>query len=116
MSILLYFFQAESFVPILLQRKASQIRFETKNWAIHSKLDERKFDLSKFSFFLLCTAWHLRKENILTTYFLRPFEMLAYEPMLLLLTIYTAFVYGILYLLFSAVSIRLYHVKSLNPS
>jgi len=30
----------ETFAPVLLQRKAARLRQETKDWAIHSTLDE----------------------------------------------------------------------------
>jgi len=81
----------ESYVPLILSQKAKKIRFETKNWAVHAKMDEQQFSA----------------EKILTVYILRPLKMLATEIMLLLLTIYTALVYGILYLLFSSVPLEM---------
>jgi len=84
-------FLDESYVPLLLSRKAKKIRYETKNWAVRSKMDENPLTL----------------ERILTVYVTRPIKMLATEPVLLLLTIYTSLVYGILYLLFGAVPIEM---------
>ena len=46
MGILLFFFLRESYVPYLLQKKAAKIRYETKNWAVRSKLDEREFSMT----------------------------------------------------------------------
>lgn len=74
----------ETYVPVLLKRKANRLRFETKNWALHSKLEETPVDIKGF----------------IVKYLSRPFLMLCLEPILLLLTIYISFIYGFIYLLF----------------
>jgi len=79
-------FVPETYAPVLLQRKAKKIRFETQNWAIHSAADERKVDF----------------HDIVTRYLLRPFAMLLKEPILVLLTLYMCLIYGLIYLLFEA--------------
>ncbi|KAI9742530.1 MAG: hypothetical protein M1818_003670 [Claussenomyces sp. TS43310] len=76
----------ETFVPRLLTLKARRLRFETKNWALHSQQEETPVDMKVF----------------VVKYLTRPFQMLFQEPILLLLTLYISFVYGFLYLLFSA--------------
>ena len=76
----------ETYAPVLLQRKAKKIRFATKNWAVRATFDESPIDLKK----------------IVTQYLGRPFVMLALEPILLLITLYMSFIYGIIYLLFEA--------------
>lgn len=76
----------ESYAPVLLQRRAAKRRFETKNWALHSLLDENRVQMS----------------DIVTRYLSRPIMMLVLEPILLLISIYLAIVYGILYLFFFA--------------
>lgn len=76
----------ETFVPRLLTLKARRLRYETKNWAIHSQQEETPVDVKVF----------------VVRYLTRPFQMLFQEPILLLLTLYISFVYGFLYLLFSA--------------
>ena len=76
----------ESYAPVLLQRKASRRRFETRNWALHAPLDEQP----------------VRLHDIVHRYLFRPWKMLALEPVLFLLTIYISLVYGILYLFFTA--------------
>jgi len=91
MLIIIAFTLKESYVPLLLSQKAKKMKYETKNWAIHSKMDEQQFSIS----------------NILTVYAIRPLKMLVSEVMLLLLTIYTSLVYGILYLLFSSVPLEM---------
>jgi len=70
----------ESYAPVLLSRRARKIRFQTKNWAIHAKADEKEVDF----------------QEIFHHYLLRPFIMLALEPILILITIYMGFIYGFL--------------------
>jgi DHA1 family multidrug resistance protein-like MFS transporter len=75
--------------PKILQQRAKRIRYDTKNWAIHSELDTREINF----------------KNTLNVYLLRPFHMLLLEPILFLVTIYMALIYGCLYLFFEAVSL-----------
>ncbi|KAK3071471.1 hypothetical protein LTR53_008552 [Teratosphaeriaceae sp. CCFEE 6253] len=74
----------ESWGPVLLQRRARKLRYATKNWAIHAPADEIEIELSA----------------ILSKYCTKPIMMLIWEPILLLITIYISFIYGILYLFF----------------
>ena len=74
----------ETYVPVLLKRKAHQLRFESGNSALHSKLEENPVDIKDF----------------LVRYLSRPFVMLCLEPILLLMTLYISFTFGIVYLLF----------------
>lgn len=37
---------SQSYVPLLLSQKAKKIRFETKNWAVRSKMDEQQVGLT----------------------------------------------------------------------
>ena len=78
------FIVPETYVPVLLTRKAQRLRYETKNWALHSKLEETPVDLKAFA----------------VKYLSRPFVMLFLEPILTILTVYLSFVYGLIYLLF----------------
>ncbi len=91
-------FCPESYAPVLLQRRAAKIRYETKNWAIHAKADERQIDL----------------REIFEKYLLRPFIMLAQEPILILITLYMAFIYGILLLFFEAYPISFQESRGWN--
>ncbi|KIM93298.1 hypothetical protein OIDMADRAFT_173323 [Oidiodendron maius Zn] len=70
----------------ILQIRAQKIRLETKNWAVHAKADESPLDI----------------HTLVSKYLLRPFTMLVQEPILLLISIYLAYIYGILYLFFEA--------------
>ncbi|KAG9513031.1 MFS general substrate transporter, partial [Aureobasidium melanogenum] len=70
----------ESHADVLLTRKASRLRQAGGNFALHAKWEE--------------TSPTLR--SLLSTYLTRPFQMLL-DPICFLLTIYTSFVYAILY-------------------
>lgn len=84
--LLALFIVPETYPPVLHQRRAARLRRETGNWAYHSFLDEHRPTASE----------------IVNKYLLRPIQMLFLEPILLLVTIYLALVYGILYLFFEA--------------
>ncbi|KKA24446.1 hypothetical protein T310_1475 [Rasamsonia emersonii CBS 393.64] len=85
----------ETYAPVLLQRKARRIRYETRNWAIHAKLGESPVD------------W----KAIVVKYLGRPFIMLVQEPILFLMTLYTSFIYGFIYLLFEAYPVSFYNQR-----
>ncbi|GAA5988009.1 hypothetical protein JCM10908_002028 [Rhodotorula pacifica] len=79
----------ETFAPVILTRKAKDLRFRTKRWALHSKHEENDFSLKHFL------------EKTVT----RPISLLFGEPMCTAICVYNSFTYGILYLMFSAVPI-----------
>ncbi|KAJ5388624.1 Citrinin biosynthesis cluster MFS transporter mrr1 [Penicillium cosmopolitanum] len=85
----------ETYSPKLLQMRAARLRRETRNWALHSFLDEHEPSMS----------------DIVYKYLLRPFQMLAMEPILICITIYLALVYGILYLFFEAYPVSFSEVR-----
>ena len=76
----------ETLAPIILQKKAARLRRETKNWALHSKLDEQPVE----------------PKALLQKYGLKPMQMIIHEPILIIFTVYISLVYGILYLIFFA--------------
>ena len=88
----------ESYAPVLLQRRAKKIRYETKNWAIRAKKDEQQIDL----------------HEIVVKYLFRPLQMLIFEPILVLVTIYMGLIYGILYLFFTAYPISFQEERGWN--
>lgn len=88
----------ETYAPVLLQRRAKKLRYETRNWALHSKADETDVNLKMLA----------RK------YLLRPYIMLFREPILLLVTLYMALIYGILYLFFEAYPIAFQEIRGWN--
>lgn len=76
----------------ILQLRAAKIRKETGNTQYHSKADEHKLTMN----------------TVIHVYLLRPFIMFVQEPILALVTAYMSFLYGIVYLLFEAVSSKLF--------
>ncbi|KAM3459311.1 hypothetical protein NHJ6243_007058 [Beauveria neobassiana] len=80
------FFLEETYAPVVLISKASELRRRTKNWGIHAKQEEIEVDL----------------RELLSKNLSRPLRLLFTEPIILLLSIYMSFIYGILYLFFSA--------------
>ncbi|KAK8017292.1 citrinin biosynthesis cluster MFS transporter mrr1 [Apiospora rasikravindrae] len=74
----------ETWGPIILQKKAKRLRYETKNWALHSKRDEAPVD----------------SRALLWKYGLKPWQMLMYEPILVAICLYNSLIYGVIYLSF----------------
>ncbi|KIW95082.1 uncharacterized protein Z519_03665 [Cladophialophora bantiana CBS 173.52] len=76
----------ETFEPVLLRRRAKERRYVTRNWALHAKAEEYPLDF----------------RTLLNKYLTKPLHMIALEPILIVVTIYMALVYGILLLTFEA--------------
>jgi len=74
----------ETYAPVLLKRRAERLRKETGDPNILTEQELFKASVSQ-----------MLKET-----FIRPFEMLATEPILLLLSMYIALIYGLLYAYF----------------
>jgi len=73
----------ETYVPVLLKKKAQRLRLQTGNWALHSKSEESPVGIKDFT----------------TRYITRPFVMLSQEPILVLMTLYVSFSFGMVYFL-----------------
>lgn len=84
--VLVLFFYQESHHPIILANKAEELRRRTGNWGIRAAHEEVNLSFREIA------------ENNLT----RPLVLLFTEPILFLVTLYVAFVYGILYLCLTA--------------
>lgn len=80
------FFLEETHHPMILVNKAKEIKKRTGNWLVHAPHDE--FELSI--------------KDIVEKNITRPIVLLVKEPIILLISIYNSFIYGILYLLLSA--------------
>jgi DHA1 family multidrug resistance protein-like MFS transporter len=83
-----FFVIPETSAARILQLRAAKMRKDTGNSQYYSKADENK----------------LTMQNVVHVYLLRPFIMFVQEPILALVTAYMSFLYGIVYLLFEAVS------------
>ena len=93
------FFQYESYPPIILVEKASELRRLTRNWGIHAKQEEVEVDLKE-----------MLSKNIS-----RPLRILFLEPIVLMVTFYMSFLYGILYLSLTAYGIVFGQVYGFSP-
>ncbi|KAF2094652.1 major facilitator superfamily [Rhizodiscina lignyota] len=93
------FFLEETYPPVILVSKAAELRRRTKNWGIHAKQEEIEIDL----------------RELLEKNFSRPLRMLVTEPIVLLISIYMAFVYGLLYLFLTAYPIVFQRIHGMNP-
>lgn len=76
----------ETHHPTILVQKAKEMRKSTNNWGIHAAHEHVELSVSEIA-----------KKTIT-----RPIKMLFTEPLLLIITIYNSFVYGILYLMLEA--------------
>lgn len=92
-------FLEETYPPVVLVQKASELRRRTLNWGIHSKQEEIEVDL----------------RELVTKNFSRPLRLLVTEPIVLLLSIYMAFIYGLLYLFLTAYPIVFQQIHGMNP-
>ena len=91
-------FLQETYPPIVLVQKASELRRRTQNWGIHAKQEEIQVDL----------------QELITKNFSRPLRLLVTEPIVLLLSIYMAFIYGLLYLFLTAYPIVFQQIHGMN--
>lgn len=92
------FLLEETYEKTLLQRRAGHIRKETGNFAIHHISEEE-----------IITFDELVKKHLLI-----PLKLLFLEPIVFLITIYTAFIYGILYLFLEAYPIVFAEKRGIN--
>jgi DHA1 family multidrug resistance protein-like MFS transporter len=91
-------FLQETYPPVILVEKAEELRRRTRNWGIHAKQEEIEVDVRE-----------LIEKN-----FSRPIKMLISEPIVLLLSLYMAFIYGILYLSLTAYPIVFQGIYGMN--
>ncbi|KAK3675629.1 hypothetical protein LTR78_004713 [Recurvomyces mirabilis] len=87
--VLAAFFQKETYGPVILVEKASQLRRLTRNWGIHAKQEEVEVDI----------------KELLSKNLSRPIRILFTEPIILIITVYMSFIYGLLYLNLTAYGI-----------
>jgi DHA1 family multidrug resistance protein-like MFS transporter len=78
--------------------KAADLRRRTKNWGIHAKQEEIEVDF----------------RELVSKNFSRPLRLLFTEPIVLLLSIYMSFIYGILYLFLTAYPLVFVGVHGFN--
>ncbi|EAL86141.1 hypothetical protein KXW29_007150 [Aspergillus fumigatus] len=96
--ILNFFFLKESYPPVILIYKAAELRRRTKNWGIHAKQEEIEIDL----------------QELLVNNFSRPLRLLVHEPLILAVTLYLSFIYGLLYCFLTAYGLVYQGVYHMN--
>ncbi|OKL58891.1 putative transporter [Talaromyces atroroseus] len=92
------FFLNETYPPVVLVEKAAELRRRTRNWGIHAKQEEIEVDFGE----------------LISKNFSRPIRILVSEPIVLLLTIYMSFIYGLLYLFMTAYPIVFQEIHGFN--
>ena len=92
-------FLEESYPPVVLVQKAAELRRRTANWGIHAKQEEIEVDL----------------RELVTKNFSRPLRLLTTEPIVFLISLYMAFIYGLLYLFLTAYPIVFQEIHHMNP-
>lgn len=91
-------FLKESYPPVVLVEKAAELRRRTKNWGIHAKQEEIEVDL----------------KELMVNNFSRPLRLLFGEPLILAVTIYLSFIYGLLYCFLTAYTVVFQGVYGMN--
>ncbi|KAJ5420578.1 hypothetical protein N7465_003097 [Penicillium sp. CMV-2018d] len=94
LAITMFFFLPETYAPVLLRQRAARLHQITGRH-YHSKLDDTRTP----------------PRQALMTALSRPWVLLFREPIVLLLSFYTAVIYGILYMLFAAYPIVFQSVR-----
>lgn len=87
MSVLTILTMRESYATVLLNKKAAKLRKETGNDKLRSKLDKG-----------------LSSKEVFVRAIVRPLKMLCLSPIVFLLSMYMAVVYGYLYLVFTTIT------------
>lgn len=91
-------FLEESYPPVILVGKAADLRRRTRNWGIHAKQEEVELDL----------------KELIVKNTSRPLRILFTEPIVLLISLYLSFLYGILYLFLTAYALVFQGVHGYN--
>jgi DHA1 family multidrug resistance protein-like MFS transporter len=94
------FLLEETYTKTILQKRAANIRKETGNFAIHHVSEEEVITF----------------KDLVEKHLLLPLKLLFLEPIVLLITIYTAFIYGILYLFLEAYPIVFAQYRGINQA
>jgi len=93
------FFLKETYAPCILTTKAIAIRKATNNWGMHAKHEEVQVDLA----------------SLLDKYFSRPLRLLLTEPIILAVTLYMSFIYGLVYALLEAYPVVFEQIHGMSP-
>ncbi|KAJ5425811.1 MFS general substrate transporter [Penicillium sp. CMV-2018d] len=92
-------FLKESYAPVVLVSKAVDLRRRTKNWGIHAKQEQIEINF----------------RELVVNHLARPLQMLFKEPLILAVTVYLSFIYGLLYCFLSAYTSIFQGVYGMSP-
>ncbi|KAJ5408665.1 hypothetical protein N7509_002548 [Penicillium cosmopolitanum] len=92
-------FLRETYAPVLLMTKAAEMRRQTNIWGIHAKQERMEVNLGEMA----------------KKYFTRPLTMLLTEPIILLVSLYMSFIYGLVYALLEAYPYVFENVYGMKP-
>ncbi|KAI1385546.1 putative bicyclomycin resistance protein [Hypoxylon trugodes] len=93
------FFLRETYAPCILSAKAAVLRRQTGNWAIRARHE----------------LIELNMRHLFEKYFSRPVRMLITEPIILLVSLYMAFIYGLVYCLLGAYPYVFEEIYGISP-
>ncbi|KAI0412187.1 major facilitator superfamily domain-containing protein [Xylaria grammica] len=94
--LLVFFALPETLASKILQARAARLRKSGEKPEARTIFDNKK---------------HMGFVDVARIYFMRPFALLATEPILVLITIYQSFIYGILYLVFVSYPIEYVEIR-----
>lgn len=97
--ILMFLLFRETYAPVILEKKAQGLRKATGNQLLRSKLDTGHSSSQAFTLAIV-----------------RPLKMLFLSPIIAILAMYTAIVYGYLYLLFTTFTVVFEGIYGFPPS
>ncbi|KAJ5219108.1 uncharacterized protein N7498_001207 [Penicillium cinerascens] len=92
-------FLRETYAPCILMEKAAALRRQTGNWGIHAKQEKIEVDFKEMA----------------EKYFTRPLRMLVTEPIILFVSMYMSFIYGIVYALLEAYPYVFEDIHGMKP-
>ncbi|KAF1991736.1 MFS transporter [Aulographum hederae CBS 113979] len=92
-------FFKETYPPMVLVEKAADLRRRTKNWGIHAKQEEVEIDF----------------RELVTKNFTRPIRMLIQEPVIICVSLYMSFIYGLLYAFLGAYPLIFGETYGMSP-
>ncbi|KAL1605181.1 hypothetical protein SLS60_004725 [Paraconiothyrium brasiliense] len=96
--VLLVLFLEETHAGSVLSTKAARIREKTGNWSIHADHARIEVDM----------------KDLARRYLIRPLRMLAMEPIVLFVSVYMSFIYGLTYGLVGAYPYVFQHTYGMN--
>ncbi|PYH63521.1 MFS transporter [Aspergillus vadensis CBS 113365] len=98
--VLLFFFLPETFAPNILYRRARRVRQITGNSNYRC---EAEIEVA-----------NMKKKDIIFEALVRPFQLCFFEPIVLVMNLYIALIYGILYIWFEAFPIVFSEIHGFN--